>query len=155
MKELIERKKKYVLLDANFLFLPIQFKIDIYEEIKNLLGLVKLIVLPEVITELRHKVQREPGKKFKRDFMKSLELLNKKQLQIPELFLDSVKIKNLGIKNKDIYVNVDDYILTVSKKLKKSKINIYIASNDKEIRKKAKKNGIKTIYMRQNRYITE
>jgi len=40
-----------VILDTNFLFVPVQFQIDIFEQLNNLLGKAEPIVLSTTIEE--------------------------------------------------------------------------------------------------------
>ncbi|MFX1475356.1 MAG: hypothetical protein ACFFCO_07770, partial [Promethearchaeota archaeon] len=49
----LTRHPTVVLLDTNFLLLPFQRRIDIFEEIKRLLNShVEFVVLPEILGEL-------------------------------------------------------------------------------------------------------
>ena len=52
--KLKSRKKPLkIILDSNALFVPLQFKIDIFEEIKKLLNMkFELIILPPILREL-------------------------------------------------------------------------------------------------------
>ena len=136
-----------VLLDSNFLLVPIQFKIDIYEEIRDLLGNPRFIILTEIFDELYLKLHRERRHKFKMELKTSLELLEQKKREIPELFIEYDGRNTANIP-------VDDYLIEVSKELSKKMETIYIATNDKQLRKKAGKNGIKTIFMRKKQFLT-
>ena len=77
-----------VLLDSNFLLVPVQFKIDVYEEIRNLLGNPQFIILAEVFNELYLKLHRERRQKFKLELKTSLELLEQKKKETPEFFIE-------------------------------------------------------------------
>ena len=82
---------KIIILDTNFILLPIQFRIDIFEDITNLIeGKFKILVLNEIIMELNDKIEREDKLKFKIQARRGLELLNlKKQCQKNKLSLPS------------------------------------------------------------------
>ena len=72
-------QNKTVLLDSNFLLVPVQFKIDVYEEIRNLLGNPQFIILAEIFNELYLKLHRERQQKFRLELKTSLELLEQKK----------------------------------------------------------------------------
>jgi len=137
-----------VLLDSNFLLVPIQFKIDIYEEIRNLLGNPRFLILTEIFNELEIKLNRERRHKFKLELTTSLKLLEQKKREIPELFIEYEGRNTTNIP-------VDDYLIDVSKELSRKLGTVYIATNDKLLRKKARKNGIKTIFMRKKQFLTD
>jgi len=136
-----------VLLDSNFLLVPVQFKIDIYEEIRNLLGNPQFIILAEIFNELYLKLHRERRQKFRLELKTSLELLEQKKKETPEFFSDYAGRNTANIP-------VDDYLIEVSRELSEKTGTIYIATNDKQLRKKAGKNGIKTIFMRKKQFLT-
>lgn len=136
-----------VLLDSNFLLVPIQFKIDIYEEIRNLLGNPRFIILAEIFNELHLKLHRERRHKFKLELKASMELLEQKKREIPEFFIEYAGRNTANIP-------VDDFLIEVSNELSRKMKTIYIATNDKQLRKKAGKNGIKTIFMRKKQFLT-
>jgi len=48
-----------ILLDSNFLMVPTQFNVDIYSELRGLVGgSVELITIPQVLEELRRKASQ-------------------------------------------------------------------------------------------------
>jgi len=48
----------------------------------------------------------------------------------------------------------DDFLLRMSKELQNESQNLYLATNDSELRRKAKKLNIGTIFLRQKKYIS-
>jgi rRNA-processing protein FCF1 len=117
-----------VILDTNFLVDLARFKIDL-EEIPTLLQEpVDFIVLSSTIQELK-KIEKNKGKlgslaKF------ALEIIKLKQIKVLE--------------EKE---SPDKAFLSIADK------NTIIATNDSKLRKKLKKLGIKTIYLRAKKYL--
>lgn len=138
----------YIILDTNFLLVPIQFKIDIFEQIKKLIpNIVKFIILLDIMSELTniHKVEKRP--KLKLEISGSIAFLNKKMNENPSDFL------NLEIPNSN-NLKIDDYLIEISNSIMANNIDIYLASNDKELRRKCRNNKIKNIFVRQRKILT-
>jgi uncharacterized protein len=137
-----------VLLDANFLLIPSQYPVDIYQELRtHLLGKLQIVLVPEVLDELHNKSKSTASTKFKRNVKLALELLNKQKDKFPHQF------KSISRKNTS-NLPVDDYLISLAEESLKVSTNvIYIATNDKEIRTKASLKGIGTIYMRQKKIL--
>ena len=125
---MVEMKK--IILDTNFLTLPHQFKIDIFNEIDRIMEEnYELFTLDSVVYELK-KLSKSKGK----DAIAAkigLELIKKK----------NIKIINTGEKN------VDKAIVAISNE------DMIVATNDKILRKKLKNENIKTIYLRSKKYL--
>lgn len=137
----------YIILDTNFLLVPIQFKIDIFEQIKNLItNTVKFIILQDIMSELTniHKVEKRP--KLKLEISGSIAFLNKKMNENPADFL------NLELPNSN-NLKIDDYLIEISNSIMVNNIDIYLASNDKELRRKCRNNKIKNIFVRQRKIL--
>jgi len=121
---------KKIILDTNFLTLPHQFKIDIFNEIDRIMEEnYELFTLDSVVYELK-KLSKSKGK----DAIAAkigLELIKKK----------NIKIINTGEKN------VDKAIVAISNE------DMIVATNDKILRKKLKNENIKTIYLRSKKYL--
>jgi len=121
---------KKIILDTNFLTLPHQFKIDIFNEIDRIMEEnYELFTLDSVVYELK-KLSKSKGK----DAIAAkigLELIKKK----------NIKIINTGEKN------VDKAIVAISNE------DMIDATNDKILRKKLKNENIKTIYLRSKKYL--
>ena len=136
----------YVVIDSNFIFLPIQFKIDYLHEITlNLGGKANLIIFQQIFDELHSKQQREPNaRKFEMDLQASLAYLesNKKKYNIQ--YIPKKKFNN---------ETTDYFLLNECKKYKVGGARVFLATNDSSLRKEANKEGIHTIYLKQSQYL--
>jgi len=117
-----------IILDSNFLLIPFQFRIDIFEELNDLLGKVEPIVLSTTVEELKKMAEKSSAKKHMQ-FSAALNLTE--QCEILEVKRESSE-------------SYDDVILRVA-----SELRIPVATNDAELRKRLRKMGLATIYLRQ------
>ena len=118
---------KTVILDTNFLLIPVQFKIDIFSEIPNILeDKVEFVVPDKVIEELKR--LRESKGKDSIAASVALTLLKKRKIRV-------VKIS----------WPVDRSLLEFD--------NVIVATNDKVLRRRLKAKGIRTIYLRSKKYL--
>jgi rRNA-processing protein FCF1 len=136
-----------VLLDSNFILLPFQFKIDYFREIRLMLeGDLRFIIFQQILNELEAKKRREPNSaNFSRWFDSGL------------LYLENNKNEyNIEIKEdtKDDNETTDDFLIKMSIRMKKKNYNLFLATNDSNLRKKAKKNNIRTIFLRQKKFLS-
>ncbi|MFX0056861.1 MAG: PIN domain-containing protein [Candidatus Hodarchaeota archaeon] len=136
----------YVVIDSNFLLLPFQFKIDYLDEItQNLEGKTEFLIYKQILDELEAKRKRDAKKtKFRKDLKGGL------------LYLDNFKDKfNINFNNsiKKDFETTDDFLLRKCIDLKLKSKHIFIATNDSELRKKAKNSGINVIFMRQKKLL--
>lgn len=115
-------KKIKVLLDTNFLLTTIRYKLHGLSEIKNQTS-ADFYVLSGTIDELKNLSKK--NKKIKKEYL------------LVEKMLKNEKV--IGIKSKT--EDVDEELLNLSKKY-------VIATNDKELRKKIRENGGKSIYIK-------
>jgi len=143
----LRSKKKNIVIDSNFILLPFQFKIDYFEEIRfKLEGEIRFIIYQQIFDELEAKRKKEPKTT---NFIKFLESgliyleRNKERYNID--ILEEVKNEN---------ETTDDFLIRMLKNLKKQYQHIYIATNDSDLRRKAKEIKINTIFMRQKKYIS-
>ncbi|MFX1455098.1 MAG: PIN domain-containing protein [Promethearchaeota archaeon] len=136
-----------IVIDSNFILLPYQFKIDYFNEIRNLLdGTLKFIIFDQIIRELNSKAKRNSlATKFRTQFQSGLGYLEKNK----EIF-NIEYIADL----KDESETTDDFLLRKLITLKKESMIIYLATNDSGLRKKAKEKGFNTIFMRQKKFLT-
>ena len=122
---------KEVVIDTNFFMLPFQFNVDVIDELEKLLPSYKLTTPQFVINELK-------GLKHNKNNTIRLNA---------SLALKLAKSSNIEI--KDISLNegetVDDALLRVSEVL---------ATNDIDLKKRAKNKGISVVYLRQKKYIS-
>ena len=116
-----------VILDTNFMLVPHQFGVDIFEFLKD----YEVATLSSCISELRtlSKKRSDDGKAAK----VALKLVKEKKIEI-------IKVKENG----------DPAIISYA-----SKEKCIVATNDIELIKILKKNGVKIIRLRQKKYLEE
>jgi rRNA-processing protein FCF1 len=137
----------FVIIDANFILLPFQFKIHYLEEIEQKLQRkVKFVVFKQVIDELEAKAKREQNSsKFLLLLNSSLSYLDKYKEMFSILQDPSIKAHN---------ETSDDFLLRKCEELKNEALLVYLATNDKELKKKAKQLKINIIFVRQKKIIS-
>ena len=131
---LVKPKKNelQVILDTNFFFIPFKFKIDIFEELFNLLNQrFKPILLSSTQKELHRII--ESSQKLKKQGYLALKFAKKCHFVMVE---------------KRSTETFDDVILRIALERK-----IPVATNDKELRKRLRKSGIPVIFLRQKRFL--
>jgi rRNA-processing protein FCF1 len=135
-----------IILDSNFILLPFQFKIDYLKEIReDLVGKTSFIVYQQIIDELKAKENRFPNKtRFKKQLDAGLTYLNHNKNLYTFIFDDAKKEQS---------ETTDDFLIRKCKSLKSEESRVYLATNDKELRKKAIDNKIFSIFMRQKKFI--
>ena len=121
---------KEVVIDTNFFMVPFQFNVDIITELENLLPSYKLTTPSFVINELKGLKNNNKGK-TRLNANLALKLANSSKIEIKDISL---------LENE----TVDDALLRVSEVL---------ATNDIELKRRAKDKGITVAYLRQKRYI--
>ena len=121
---------KEVVIDTNFFMVPFQFNVDIITELENLLPSYKLTTPNFVINELKGLKRNNKGK-IRLNANLALKLANSSKVEIKDISL---------LENE----TVDDALLRVSEVL---------ATNDIELKNRAKDKGITVAYLRQKRYI--
>ena len=122
---------KEVVIDTNFFMVPFQFNVDIITELEKVLPSYKLTTPSFVINELKGLKRNNKGK-IRLNANLALKLANSSKVEIKDISL---------IENE----TVDDALLRVSEVL---------ATNDIELKKRAKAKGITIVYLRQKNYIT-
>ena len=121
---------KEVVIDTNFFMVPFQFNVDIITELENLLPSYKLTTPSFVINELKGLKRNNKGK-IRLNANLALKLVNSSKVEIKDISL---------LENE----TVDDALLRVSEVL---------ATNDIELKNRAKEKGITVAYLRQKKYI--
>lgn len=122
--------KYKIYLDTNFLLIPLQFNIDIFEQIKSLCSFpYQLYVLNTTIKELKKIIQSKQKQKDKRSAKVALQLIEKENVEIEESVSD----------------NVDNALVQLSQKE-----NTIIATQDIELKRKLQK---PYIILRQKKYL--
>jgi len=122
-----------VILDSNFLFIPRQFGVDIFEELQRLLeGLVRCVVPSPVVEELRLlRQEAKPSMRKKMDFALALA-------ERCELIEEQVKHGE----------TVDDALLRLA-----ARWRCPVATNDADLRRRLRAEGLPVIYLRQRAYL--
>ena len=136
-----------IIVDANFVLLPFQFKIDYLTEITTQLeGLTKFLIYKQILDELEAKKLREPNAtKFHLNLKSGLSYLEKNK--------DKFNILHcLKVKSRE--ETTDTFLLRICQELKNKDRKIFLASNDADLLRKAKKLGISTIFLRQKKYLS-
>ena len=124
----LKKNELKIILDTNFFFIPFKFKVDIFEELFNLLNQrFKPILLSSTQQELHGIIESSPKLK--------------KQGNLAFEFAKKCHLVNVERKPTETF---DDIILRVA-----SETKIPVATNDKELRKRLRKNGIPVIFLRQ------
>ena len=121
---------KEVVIDTNFFMVPFQFNVDIITELENKLPSYKLTTPSFVINELKGLKRNSKGK-VRLNANLALKLANSSKVEIKDISL---------LENE----TVDDALLRVSEVL---------ATNDVELKNRAKDKGITVVYLRQKKYI--
>ncbi|MCF0226014.1 MAG: twitching motility protein PilT [Methanobrevibacter sp.] len=122
---------KEVIIDTNFFMVPFQFNVDIIEELEKKLPSYKLIAPSFIIDELYGLKHNNKGK-IRSNASMALKLTNN----------PSIEIKDISLNENE---SVDDALLRISDVL---------ATNDGELKKRAKEKGISVVYLRQKKYIS-
>jgi len=121
---------KKIILDTNFLLIPAQFGVDIYSEIDRICHFnYELYVLDKTLDELDH-------------LIKTLRGRDKAAVRLSRAILEAKKPKTLKTSAKDY---VDDIILGLK--------GYIVATQDKPLRLELKRKGVKTIVLRQKKYL--
>ena len=121
---------KEVVIDTNFFMVPFQFNVDIITELENKLPSYTLTTPSFVVNELKGLKRNNKGK-VRINANLALKLANSSKVEIKDISL---------LENE----TVDDALLRVSEVL---------ATNDIELKNRAKDKGITVAYLRQKRYI--
>jgi hypothetical protein len=120
-----------VILDANFLFIPIQFNLDIFDELQRILNRRFVsIVLSSTVKELEGLTQ-------------SKSLKTQKQAENALKLVDKCKFVSV---NKNCNETFDDVIVRISSEWK-----CIVATNDRNLKQKLREKGVPVIYMRQKK----
>ena len=121
---------KEVVIDTNFFMVPFQFNVDVISELEKLLPSYRLTTPSFVINELKGLKRNNKGK-TRLNANLALKLANSSKIEIKDISL---------LENE----TVDDALLRVSEVL---------ATNDIELKNRAKNKGITVAYLRQKKYI--
>ncbi len=105
-----------------------QFHVDVIAELEKILPSSHLTVPSLIIQELEHIKKRSKGR----------------NLSAARIALKLARSSPIVIKDVELNGTVDDTLLRISK---------ILCTNDRELRRKARKRGITVIYLRQKKYL--
>jgi rRNA-processing protein FCF1 len=124
---------KHVIIDTNFLLIPVQFKVDIFSEIERVMAVpYKLYIVDKTLEELE-KIRATASGKDKAAASLALKLLSSKKV------LHLKTEKNL---------NTDELIVELAKQP-----NFIVATQDMALKRILKQNGVQVMVLRQKKYL--
>jgi len=123
------KKTLKIILDSNALFVPLQFKIDIFEELKTLLKKkFEPVLLSHVLRELE-KLAEEGSPKTQKKALYALQLAGK------------CRLVNV---NEEFALSPDDVIVKTAREW-----NCPVFTNDRQLRRRLRDINVPVIYVRQ------
>ena len=126
-----EKESIKVVLDANFFFVSSQFKVDVFEELENLLNRrFEPVLLSSTQKELQGLAESTSPKQRKQAQL-ALRLAEKCRLVAAE---------------KGLEETYDDVIVRVAAEWKSP-----VATNDRELRKRLRQVGVPVVFLRQKK----
>ena len=128
---LISVPMRKIIIDTNFLMIPIQFRVDIFSEIDRICNFnYKLCIYENSIGELKNIIEKQSGK-------------SKKAAQFA---LKLIELKNIGTIQSKLK-DVDSLILeNISK-------DMIVATQDIYLKKQLLEKGVSVIILRQKKYL--
>ena len=131
-----------IIFDTNFLLIPASLKVDIFSEINRIIDEpYELFIVDKTIDELNDIIKNQKGK-------------HREHAKIALQIIKQKNIKVIDVKQKSLYMTanfdehiVDDILLQIADK------NTIIATQDKELKKKLSEKGVKTIILRNKKYL--
>ncbi len=120
-----------LLVDTNFLLIPLRFKVDIFEESQNAVNdLVDFYVSSRVLDEIVFLKGKSKNK-----FVRQLTLVEK-------------MAEDCTVIQDDSKTLVDESLINLA-----SKEGMVIGTTDAELRQNARKAGVKVVYLRQKSHL--
>jgi rRNA-processing protein FCF1 len=127
------RPSAAVILDSNFLFIPLRFGVDIFDELHRLLGRnVRCVVTTPIIDELRL-LRTDAKPSFRKEVDFALGLVERCEVMEASL---------------DLRETVDDSIVRVA-----SDGPFIVATNDADLRRRLRKAGVSVVFLRQRSHL--
>ncbi|MEM3737563.1 MAG: 30S processome protein Utp24 [Candidatus Bathyarchaeia archaeon] len=120
-------------MDSNFLFIPVQFNIDIFDEMERILAAKVEPILPLPVLEELKSLAVGGSPKVRRQASSALKLAQ--------------RCKSLEV-SKHPGESVDDFILRVA-----SGSGLVVATTDRELRKRLRNISIPVIYLRDRSHL--
>ena len=122
---------KKIIIDTNFLMIPLQFKVDIFSEFDRICHFnYKLCVYGQSVNELKNIVEKQKGK----------------SRNAAQFALKLIKLKGIGI--LEAGGNYVDSII-----LKNADKDAVVATQDRLLKKKLLEKGAPVIILRQRKYL--
>lgn len=142
-----------VLLDTNFLLIPAELKVDIFSELNRIMfEKYKVFVLDKNIEELEN-IIKKGNSKTKLYAKIAKEILKRNNVRILKTRLKTKNFLNTPkIPLKYQYKSADDLIFEFALGLKNKK-KVYVATQDKKLKKRLKKIGVKIIVLRKKSFL--
>lgn len=129
-----DREAAQVLLDSSFLFTPVNFEIDIFNELNKLLGRrFEPVILSATLRELQ-KLSRNKSTKLRKQASLSLK------------FAEQCRIQEASEERHESH---DDLIVRIAHKM-----GYCVATNDKALRKRLRNLNVPVIFLRQKTKLT-
>ena len=120
-----------LLIDTNFLLVPVRFKVDIFTESQEAVNdLVEFYVSSRVLDEIQILKDRS-----KRSFVRDLNLAER-------------LVENCHIIEDSSTTKVDQSLIDLARKE-----GMLLGTTDAELRQKARKVGVKVVYLRQKSHL--
>ncbi len=128
---------KKIILDTNFLLIPAQFKVDIFSEIDRIADFrYELLIFDKTIDELKNIIEKQKTR----------------HKEAAKIAVQLIKNKKISIIKTDKKTDVDSLILDFVDKNTNDK-NIIVATQDKILKDKLKRKGLKTIILKNKKYL--
>ncbi len=122
-----------VVVDTNFLLVPAQFGIDIFEEAERVLERrIEMIVIPAVVREVTRGLREAPSTTVKRHFRIAQGLLSRCTL----------------ITHEPPGSTTDEQVLNLARST-----GGVLATNDRALRVRARHHGVPVLYMRSRKHL--
>ena len=122
-----------VILDSNFLFIPLKFRVDILDELNRLFGGLVQCVIPSPILEELHLLQNKAKPSQKREI---------------DFAIDFSEHCEIVEENIEYGETVDDVIVRLAIDWR-----CPVATNDIDLRRRLRSKGLPVIYLRQKAYL--
>ena len=124
----LPKRKLQIILDSNALLVPLEFKIDIFEELENVVNTaMKPILLSPILDEIE-KIARESSPKMRKNATYALKLAERCEI----------------VRIDEADMPADDAIVKVANERK-----CPVFTNDRALRKRLRNINVPVIYLRQ------
>ena len=133
---------KNIIIDTNFLMIPLQFRVDIFSEFNRICNFnYKLFIFEQSISELKNIIEKQSNASER-----TRSQLSGKDKKAAQFALKLIKLKNIGI----IKSGKEDVDALILDNLSKDTI---IATQDIILKKELLKKGTPVIILRQKKYL--